>query len=242
MAAPYVVPCLATEYVDADLLQAVALCWHIDPLSKPVFRRLKDDNDESVFAFVQSTANVSQIDSSFSLSTAFSSDGLQPTVASRIGIERQAYREPWRQCCVQPWHHIAPLEVKCHNSKNSHFELCPQEVCLRPYLPSGIASHVYFLKSPREGRSVVVLLMRLHRPDPWFFLSPAKLYFSSCDSVLLVMRYEICALLGYYSTYSDNYQRFGTTCRSHLLGFFPLQDRTGRLSRNVGKGSPLYAA
>jgi hypothetical protein len=46
--------------------------------------------------------------------------------------------------------------------KPPHFELCPQEVCLRPYLPSGTASHVYFLKWPREGRSVV-LLMRLHR-------------------------------------------------------------------------------
>jgi hypothetical protein len=60
--------------------------------------------------------------------------------------------------------HIAPLEEQCHNSKNAHFELYPQEVCLRPYLPSGIASHVYFLNWPREGRSVVLLLMRLHRP------------------------------------------------------------------------------
>jgi hypothetical protein len=79
----------------------------------------------------------------------------------------------------------ANLEEQYHNSKKAHFELCPQEVCLRPYLPSGIASHVYFLKCPREGRSVVVLLMRLHRPGRWFFLSPEKLYFSSCDSVLL---------------------------------------------------------
>jgi hypothetical protein len=53
--------------------------------------------------------------------------------------------------------YIAPLEEQCHNSKNAHFELCPQEACLRPYLPSGTASHVYFLKWPREGRSDVVL-------------------------------------------------------------------------------------
>jgi hypothetical protein len=81
--------------------------------------------------------------------------------------------------------HIAHIEEHCHNSKNAHFKLCPQELYLRPYLPSGIASHVYLLKWPREGRSVVVLLMRLHRPGQWFFLSPEKLYFSSCDSVLL---------------------------------------------------------
>jgi hypothetical protein len=33
---------------------------------------------------------------------------------------------------------IAPLEEQCHNfiKKNVHFQLCPQEVCLRPYLPS----------------------------------------------------------------------------------------------------------
>jgi hypothetical protein len=86
-------------------------------------------------------------------------------------------------------YHIAPLEEQCHNSKNAHFVLCPQEICLRPYLPSGIASHVYFLKWPREGRSVV-LLMRLHRPSQWFFLFPEKLYFSSCDSVLLGVRYD----------------------------------------------------
>jgi hypothetical protein len=85
--------------------------------------------------------------------------------------------------------YIYPLEEQCHNSKNAHFELCPQGVCLRPYLPSGIASHVYFLKWPREGRSVVVLLMRLHHPSQWLFLSPEKLYFSSCDSVLLGVRY-----------------------------------------------------
>jgi hypothetical protein len=80
--------------------------------------------------------------------------------------------------------HTAPLEEQSHNSKNAHFELCPQEVCLTPYLPSGIASHVYILKWPREGRSVV-LLMQLHRPGQWFSLSPEKLYFSSCDSVLI---------------------------------------------------------
>jgi hypothetical protein len=84
---------------------------------------------------------------------------------------------------------IALLEEQCHNSTKAHSELCPEEVCLRPYLPSGIASHVYFLKWPREGRSVVVLLMRLHRPGQWFFLSPEKLYFSSCDSVLLGVRH-----------------------------------------------------
>jgi hypothetical protein len=84
--------------------------------------------------------------------------------------------------------YIVPLEEQCHNSKNVHFELCTQEVCLRPYLPSGIASHVCFLKWPREGRSVA-LLMRLRRPGQWFFLSPEKFYFSSCDSVLLGVWY-----------------------------------------------------
>jgi hypothetical protein len=84
--------------------------------------------------------------------------------------------------------HIASLEGQCHNSKIAHFELCPQELCLRPYLPSEMASHVYFLKWPPEGRSFVILLMRLHRPGQWFFLSPEKFYFSSCDSVLLEVR------------------------------------------------------
>jgi hypothetical protein len=50
--------------------------------------------------------------------------------------------------------------------KNAHFELCPQEVCLRPYLPSGIASHIYFLKWPREGRSVYFDAIALQ----WFFI------------------------------------------------------------------------
>jgi hypothetical protein len=82
----------------------------------------------------------------------------------------------------------APLEEWRHNSKNAHFELCPQEVCLRPHLPGGIASHVCFLKWLQEGRSVV-LLMRLHRPDQWLLLSPEMLCFSSCDCVLLGVRY-----------------------------------------------------
>jgi hypothetical protein len=60
----------------------------------------------------------------------------------------------WRQSKILTKHfiisfeHIVSLEEQCHNSKNAHFELCPQELCLRPYLPSGIASHVYFLKWP----------------------------------------------------------------------------------------------
>jgi hypothetical protein len=67
--------------------------------------------------------------------------------------------------------------------------------CLTPNLPSGIASHVYFLKLPREGRSVI-LLMRLYRPGQWFLLSPEKLYFSSRDSVLLEVRHNriLCPL------------------------------------------------
>jgi hypothetical protein len=84
---------------------------------------------------------------------------------------------------------ITHLEEQCHNPNNAHFELCPQEVCLRPYLLSGIASQVYFLKWPRQGRSVLVFLMRLHRPGQWFFFSPGKLYISSCDGVLLGVRY-----------------------------------------------------
>jgi hypothetical protein len=84
--------------------------------------------------------------------------------------------------------HTASLEEQYHNSKNAHFELCPHEVCLRPYLPSGIASHVYFLKWPWQGRSVV-LLMWWHRPRQWFVRSPEKLYFSSCDSVLIGVWY-----------------------------------------------------
>jgi hypothetical protein len=84
--------------------------------------------------------------------------------------------------------YIIPLEKECHNSEKAHFELRPQEVCLRPYLPSGIASHVYFLKWPREGRSVVIL-MRFQRPGQWFYLFPEKLYFSSGDGVLLGVWY-----------------------------------------------------
>jgi hypothetical protein len=75
------------------------------------------------------------------------------------------------------WGYIAPLEEQCHNSKNAYFELCPQEVCLRLYLPSGIASHTYFLKWPREGRHVIVLLMRFHRPGQWFFPLSWKVVF-----------------------------------------------------------------
>jgi hypothetical protein len=86
-------------------------------------------------------------------------------------------------------YHTRRRTVSQHKKRS--FELCPQEVRLRPYLLSGIASHVYFLKWPREGRSVIVLLMRLHRPRQWFFLSPEKLYFSSCDSVLLGVRYSL---------------------------------------------------
>jgi hypothetical protein len=71
-------PCLTKDCTDADLLRAVALSWHIDPVSKPVFRRLSDDDgDEFVFAFIRSTVNVSQIISLFSLSARFSFGGLQ---------------------------------------------------------------------------------------------------------------------------------------------------------------------
>jgi hypothetical protein len=93
--------------------------------------------------------------------------------------------------------HITHIEEQCHKSKNAHFELCSQEVCLRPHLPSVIASHVYFLKWPREGRSVV-LLKRLHRPGHCLFLSAEKLYFSSCDSVLLGVRH-ICKTRIFFS-------------------------------------------
>jgi hypothetical protein len=72
---------------------------------------------------------------------------------------------------------------------------------MRPYLPSGIASDVYFLKLPREGRSVVVLLMRLQCPSQWFYLSPERLYFWSCDSVLLGVRYVIISVLLYSIEY-----------------------------------------
>jgi hypothetical protein len=61
---------------------------------------------------------------------------------------------------------------------------------MRPYLPSGIASHVYFLKCPLEGRTVVDLLTQLNRDGQWFFLSPGKLYFSNCDSFHLGVRYD----------------------------------------------------
>jgi hypothetical protein len=107
-------------------------------------------------------------------------------------------------CEISQILYIAPLEEQCHNSKNAHFELCPQEVCLKPYLPSGIASHVYFLKWPREGRSVV-LLMRLHRPGQWFFLSPEKFYFSSGDSILPGVRYihiHTCLHIFYVECYN----------------------------------------
>jgi hypothetical protein len=118
--------------------------------------------------------------------------------------------------------HIAPLEEQCHNSKNAHFELCSQEVCLRPYLPSWIASHVYFLKWLWEGRSVI-LLMRLLRPGQWFFLSPEKLYFLSCDSVLLRVRYAhikfwiymTCVRLNMYETVMGVF-----ICFKHFITLF----------------------
>jgi hypothetical protein len=79
---------------------------------------------------------------------------------------------------------IALLEEQCYTSNNAHFELCPQEVRLRPYTPSGIVLHVYFIKWPQEGRSVVFRLMRLHRPDQWVFLCPENLYFRVVTVVL----------------------------------------------------------
>jgi hypothetical protein len=89
--------------------------------------------------------------------------------------------------------HIARLEEHCHNSKHAHFELCPQDVCLRPYLPTGISLLVYFLKWPREGRSVV-LFMRLHRPGQWFFLSPEKLLFFELWQCSSRSAIRVCAL------------------------------------------------
>jgi hypothetical protein len=110
--------------------------------------------------------------------------------------------------------YIAPIDEQCHNSKNAYFELRPQEVCLRPYLPNGIASHICFLKWPREGRIVVALLMRLHRPGQWFFLPPENLYCFSCDSVLLQVRY----IYIHTHTYTHNI-KLPVQCRSsHELG------------------------
>jgi hypothetical protein len=94
----------------------------------------------------------------------------------------------------------APRRTVSELKKKTHFELRPQEVCLRPYVPSGIASHVYFLKWPREGRSVVFLLMWLHRPRLWLFLSPENSYFSNCDCVLLGVRYVTILLLSHHAT------------------------------------------
>jgi hypothetical protein len=74
--------------------------------------------------------------------------------------------------------HRTPKE-QCHNS-NAHCELCPQEVCLRPYLPTVIASHTYFLNGRERG--CVFVFMRLHHTSQWFFICPKKLYVSSCDS------------------------------------------------------------
>jgi hypothetical protein len=67
----------------------------------------------------------------------------------------QVYRYIRLAYCLQNGQ-IASLEEQCHNSKNVHFELCPKEVHLWPYLPSGIASHVCFLKWPWEERSVII--------------------------------------------------------------------------------------
>jgi hypothetical protein len=113
--------------------------------------------------------------------------------------------------------HIAPLEEQFHNSKNANFELCPQEVCLRPYLTSGIASDVYFLKWPREGSSVVVLLMRLHRPGQWFYLSPEKLYFSSCGSVLIGVRFAITRKIIYFSVFPVLFFKYWVRKRKKIL-------------------------
>jgi hypothetical protein len=46
--------------------------------------------------------------------------------------------------------------------------------------------------------------MRLHRPGQWFFLSPEKLYFSSCDSVLLGVQYNTVNI-PYIAHLSDKY-------------------------------------
>jgi hypothetical protein len=72
---------------------------------------------------------------------------------------------------------VTNLEEQCHKSKNAHLELFPQKVCLRPYLPSGIAPRVYIIKLPLEGSSVVFILMRLHRPGQWFLFSPKSYIF-----------------------------------------------------------------
>jgi hypothetical protein len=115
--------------------------------------------------------------------------------------------------------------------KNTHFELCPQEVCLRQYLPSGIVSHIYFLKWSWEGRSVI-LLMRLHHPDQWFFLYPKKLYFSSCASVLLGMRYVKSILQFERSQIFYNCHTYLLTYSFHGAGSFLRSWLTLNPSRN----------
>jgi hypothetical protein len=88
------------------------------------------------------------------------------------GMERENFAFP----CSFTFTVSCNPATHCHNSNNVRFELCPRDVCLRPYLPSGIASHVYFIKWSQEGRSVV-LVMWLHHPGQWFYLPPGRLYF-----------------------------------------------------------------
>jgi hypothetical protein len=104
---------------------------------------------------------------------------------------------------------LDPVQKK-YRRENGRLSRCPTS-CYHPSLspksclPSGIESHVYFLKCLLEGRSVV-LVMRLHRPGQWFFLSPEELYFSSCDSVLLGGRYVPPRLTFKYPTIISLYR------------------------------------
>ena len=53
---------------------------------------------------------------------------------------------------------------------------------------------------------------------------------------------EICALLGYYATYSGNSVPKFRENLSFPQDFLTLEDRNDRLSRNVGTELPLNAA
>jgi len=54
-------------------------------------------------------------------------------------------------------------------------------------------------------------------------------------------RRETRALLGYYAAYSNSVPTFRENLSVHL-GFLYLEDGAYRLSRNIGKELPLYAA
>jgi len=80
-----------------------------------------------------------------------------------------------------------------------------------------------------------------HQLNKWFH------YLTSIRYTCTAPQREICALLKYYAAYSGNSWptfRDNISVPSSRISFYflTLEDGTDRLSRNVGKDLPLYAA